>query len=42
MDAVSAMEKYCNVCVHKEKCWRPCVIVIRALWDIEEAQHEPV
>lgn len=31
MSAYELLQKYCNICIHKEKCWRPCPIVLLAM-----------
>lgn len=31
MNAEQVTNKYCNTCQHKKKCYKPCVVVLRAL-----------
>lgn len=34
MTAKDVIEKYCNTCQYKDRCWNPCYVVIEALYDI--------
>ena len=36
MTAEQVIEKYCNRCIHKEKCHNLCITVNRALLGLEE------
>lgn len=31
MSGYEALRKFCGRCVHKEKCWRPCPVVLLAI-----------
>ena len=31
MKANEVIEKYCNTCIHKAKCYKPCPVVLMAI-----------
>jgi len=31
MDAIDATKKYCDTRAHRDKCWRPCPVVLIAM-----------
>lgn len=39
MDTKEVMRKYCNNCIHKKKCWRPCPTVSKELMEIENVKE---
>ena len=32
MNADEVIRKYCNTCIHRKDCWRPCMTTIAALY----------
>lgn len=31
MNGYEALQKFCNKCVYRERCWRPCPVVLLAM-----------
>jgi len=31
MSGIEALSQYCANCIHKDKCWRPCPVVLIAM-----------
>lgn len=31
MSGLEALKEYCEKCVHRRECWRPCQIVLLAM-----------
>lgn len=32
MSGEEVIKKYCDLCLHKNKCWKPCITVLRAMF----------
>lgn len=35
MTAEEVLSKYCAVCQHKKKCYKPCIFALRNLYDTD-------
>lgn len=39
MNGEEVMKAYCSACVHKKKCWRPCITVLKEMiWQSQDNQ----
>lgn len=40
MTAEEVINKYCNTCIHRKDCWRPCMTALAALYTGSETVEQ--